>query len=115
LVQGPVVQSSISAKLGLTLKKTYTVNPGLALIQLWTTGPRATICQSFVKHEVEVEGDSINDKIGSDFVISIFNQISWYLKELIKMRMCTSFTTSTMHGQFITSKQQNTGVNFGLF
>jgi len=32
--QGPVVQSWISAKTGLTLKKTYTVNPGLALIKL---------------------------------------------------------------------------------
>jgi len=30
---GPV-QSLISAKPGLTLKKTYTVNPGLTLIQL---------------------------------------------------------------------------------
>jgi len=32
--QGPVVQSWFSAKPGLTLKKTYTVNPGLALIEL---------------------------------------------------------------------------------
>jgi len=31
---GSVVQSSISAKPGLTLKKTYTVNPGLILIKL---------------------------------------------------------------------------------
>jgi len=37
--QGLVVQSLISAKPGLTLKKTCTVNLGLALIQLWTTGP----------------------------------------------------------------------------
>jgi len=36
--QSQVVQSSISAKPGLTLKKIYTVNPGLPLIQLWTTG-----------------------------------------------------------------------------
>ena len=31
---GPVVQSPISANLGLTLNKTYGVNPGLALIGL---------------------------------------------------------------------------------
>ena len=32
--QGPVVQSPISANPGLTLNKTYGVNPGLALIGL---------------------------------------------------------------------------------
>ena len=32
--QGPVVQSPISTKPGLTLNKTYGVNPGLALIGL---------------------------------------------------------------------------------
>ena len=31
---GPVVQSSISANPGLTLNKSYRVNPGLALIGL---------------------------------------------------------------------------------
>jgi len=31
---GPVAQSWISVKPGLTLKKTYTVNPGLELIYL---------------------------------------------------------------------------------
>ena len=31
---GPVVQSPIRANLGLTLDKTYGVNPGLALIGL---------------------------------------------------------------------------------
>jgi len=38
---GPVVQILISAKPGLTLKKSCTVNPGLTLIELWTTGPCA--------------------------------------------------------------------------
>ena len=38
--QAPVVQSPISTNPGLTLNKTYGVNPGLALIGLWTTGPR---------------------------------------------------------------------------
>ena len=32
--QGPVVQSPISTNPGLTLNKTYRVNPGLALIGL---------------------------------------------------------------------------------
>jgi len=32
-----IVQSSISAKPGLTFKKANTINPVLALIQLWTT------------------------------------------------------------------------------
>ena len=36
---GSVVQSPISTNPGLTLNKTYRVNPGLALIGLWTTGP----------------------------------------------------------------------------
>ena len=33
-LRGPVVQSPISANPGLTLNKTYRVNPGLALIGL---------------------------------------------------------------------------------
>ena len=40
IAQGPVVQNPISTNPGLTLNKTYRVNPGLALIGLWTTGPR---------------------------------------------------------------------------
>ena len=44
--QGPVVQSPIIANPGLTLNKTYGVNPGLALIGLWTTGPRSMVVTS---------------------------------------------------------------------
>lgn len=29
---------------GLTLEKTFAVNPGLALMELWTTGPSLLIC-----------------------------------------------------------------------
>ena len=36
---GPVVQSPISANPGLTLHKTYGVNPGLVLIGLEQPGP----------------------------------------------------------------------------
>ena len=36
---GPVVQSPISVNPGLSLNKTYRVNPGSALIGRWITGP----------------------------------------------------------------------------